>query len=54
LALLPSPEVCWVDEHLLVVVSGSRRNQAEPDGPGSRANQAISDQAHQISARWRQ
>jgi hypothetical protein len=40
-----------VDEHLLVVASASRRNQAEPDGP---ASQAISDQAHQISARRRQ
>ena len=50
LARLPSPEVCWVDEHLLVVVGASRRNQMEPDGPGSLANQAISDQAHQISA----
>jgi SAM-dependent methyltransferase len=27
LARLPSPEVSWVDEHLLVVVGGSRRNQ---------------------------
>jgi ubiquinone/menaquinone biosynthesis C-methylase UbiE len=54
LARLPSPEVCWVDEHLLVVVGASRRNQVEPDGPGSGANQAISDQAHQISARRRQ
>jgi SAM-dependent methyltransferase len=26
LARLPSPEVCWVDEHLLVVVGGSRPN----------------------------
>ena len=50
LARLPSPEVCWVDEHLLVVVGASRRNQVEPDGPGSRANQAIKDQAPQISA----
>jgi hypothetical protein len=50
LARLPSPEVCWVDEHLLVVVGGSRRNQVEPDGPGSEANQAIKDQALQISA----
>ena len=50
LARLPSPEVSWVDEHLLVVVGGSRRNQVEPDGPGSRANQAIKDQALQISA----
>jgi len=51
LARLPSPEVSWVDEHLLVVVRGSRRNQVEPDGPGSRANQVIKDQALQISAR---
>ena len=54
LARLPSPEVCWVDEHLLVVAGASRPTQVEPDGPGSRANQAISDQAHQISARRRQ
>ena len=50
LARLPGPEVCWVDEHLLVVAGASRRNQEEPDGPGGRANQAISDQAPQISA----
>ena len=50
LARLPSPEVSWVDEHLLVAVGGSRRNQMEPDGPGSRANQVIKDQALQISA----
>ena len=50
LARLPSPEVSWVDEHLLVVVGGSRRNQAEPDGPGSLASRAIKDQALQISA----
>ena len=49
LARLPGPEVCWVDEHLLVVIGASRRNQEEPDGPGSRANQAIKDQALQIS-----
>ena len=49
LARLPRPEVCWVDEHLLVVVGGSR-NQVEPDGPGSLASQAIKDQALQISA----
>ncbi len=30
LARLPSPEVSWVDEHLLVAVGGSRRNQVEP------------------------
>ena len=50
LARLPGPEVCWVDEHLLVVVGGSRRNQADPDGPGSPASRAITDQAPQISA----
>ena len=49
LARLPSPKVCWVDEHLLIVAGASRRNQAEPDGPGSRENQAIKDQAPQIS-----
>ena len=54
LARLPSPEVSWVDEHLLVVVGSSHHNQAEPDGPASLANQAISDQAHQISAQRRQ
>jgi SAM-dependent methyltransferase len=45
LASLPGPEVCWVDEHLLVVVGRRRRTQVEPDGPGSRAGQAIQDQA---------
>jgi hypothetical protein len=50
LTRLPSPEVSWVDEHLLVIVGGSHRNQAEPDGPASLANQAIKDQALQISA----
>ena len=49
LARLPSPEVCWVDEHLLVIVGASRRNQLEPDRPGSLANQASKDQAPQIS-----
>jgi SAM-dependent methyltransferase len=47
LARLPSPKVCWVDEHLLVVVGGSRRNQVEPDGPDALASK---DQALQISA----
>jgi ubiquinone/menaquinone biosynthesis C-methylase UbiE len=32
LAHLPSPEVRWVDEHLLVVVGRSRRNQVAPGG----------------------
>jgi hypothetical protein len=41
LARLPIPEVSWVDEHLLVIAGGSRRNQAEPDGPASLANQTI-------------
>jgi SAM-dependent methyltransferase len=50
LGRLPGPEVCWVDEHLLVVVG--RRNQVEPDGSSSLASQAIKDQALQISA-WR-
>jgi SAM-dependent methyltransferase len=50
LACLPSPEVAWVDEHLLVVVGGNRRNQVEPDRPGSQQTSAIKDQAPQISA----
>ncbi len=50
LARLPSPEVSWVDEHLLVVVGASLRNQAEPYGPGRLASQAGKDQAPQISA----
>ena len=49
LARLPRPEVCWADEHLLVV-AGRSRNQMEPDGPGSLASQAMKDQALQISA----
>jgi SAM-dependent methyltransferase len=40
LARLPSAEVRWVDEHLLVV-AGRSRNQVEPDGPGSGASPAI-------------
>src|SRR6266849_5083401 len=50
LARLPGPEVSWVDEHLLVIAGASRHDQAEPDGPASLANQAIKDQARQISA----
>ena len=38
-----------MDEHLLIVASANRRNQVEPDGPGSLASQAIKDQALQIS-----
>ena len=50
LARLPSAEVSWVDEHLLVVVGGSRHHQVEPAGPGSLASRAIKDQVLQISA----
>ena len=50
LARLPSPEVSWVEEHLLVIVGASRHNQAEPDRPASLVNQAIKDQALRISA----
>jgi SAM-dependent methyltransferase len=50
LARLPSPEVSWVDEHLLVVAGASLRNRAEPYGPGSLASQGGKDQAPQISA----
>jgi len=50
LARLPGPEVCWVDEHLLVVVGGRRRNQAEPNDSSGLASQAIKDPALQISA----
>ena len=50
LASLPGPEVSWVDEHLLVIAD-RRRHQAQPDGPASPANQAITGQALQISAK---
>ena len=43
-AALPSREVSWIDEHLLVIAD-KHRNQAEPDGPASPANQAITGQA---------
>jgi SAM-dependent methyltransferase len=45
LARLPSPAVSWVDEHLLVVVRGSRRRQVEPDGSSSPASRAIKNRA---------
>jgi hypothetical protein len=32
---LPGPEVCWVDEHLLLAAAASRPGQAEPDGPAA-------------------
>src|SRR6266436_3473906 len=40
LARLPGPEVCWVDEHLLVIAGGSRRNQvvSRPGGPGDQGS----------------
>jgi SAM-dependent methyltransferase len=50
LASLPSREVSWIDEHLLIIAD-RRRNQAQPDGPASPANQAITGQALQISAK---
>jgi SAM-dependent methyltransferase len=50
LARLPGPEVCWVDEHLLLVAGASRRSHAAPDGPASPASQAINDHALQIRA----
>ena len=50
LARLPGPEVSWVDEHLLVIAGRSRHSQVESDGPASLADQAIKDQAPQISA----
>jgi SAM-dependent methyltransferase len=50
LAALPSPEVSWMDEHLLVIAD-RRRNQAEPGGPASPANRAITGQSLQIGAK---
>jgi hypothetical protein len=47
LASLPSREVSWIDEHLLVIAD-RRGNQAQPDGP---ASPAITGQALQISAK---
>ena len=49
LASLPSREVSWIDEHLLVI-AGRRRNQAEPGGPASPAGQATTGQALQSGA----
>ena len=45
LARLPGPEVCWVDQHLLVLAARSRHHQAEPDGPASLPDQPVKDQA---------
>jgi len=41
LTRLPSSEVTWVDEHLLVIIDASHPNQAEPDDPASLASRAI-------------
>ena len=45
LARLPGPEVSWVDEHLLIVASASRRGHPEPDGRASLAGQPINNHA---------
>jgi SAM-dependent methyltransferase len=50
LAALPSREVSWIDEHLLVIAD-QRRTQAQPDSPASPATQAITGQAPQDSAK---
>jgi SAM-dependent methyltransferase len=50
LARLPGPEVCWVDEHLLVIAGQSRHRQAEPDGAASLPDQPVKDQARRLSA----
>jgi SAM-dependent methyltransferase len=50
LASLPSREVSWMDEHLLVIAD-RHRNHAQPDGPANRANRATTGQALQISAK---
>src|SRR5260370_1396885 len=49
-ARLPGPGVSWTAEPLLLGVGGSRRDQVEPDSPGSPASQAIKDEPLQISA----
>jgi SAM-dependent methyltransferase len=38
LARLPGPEVSWVDEHLLVIVSGSRGDRVEPAAAPARGD----------------
>jgi ubiquinone/menaquinone biosynthesis C-methylase UbiE len=50
LTRLPGPEVCWVDEHLLLVARASCHNQAEPPRPARLTEQAIKDHALQIRA----
>jgi ubiquinone/menaquinone biosynthesis C-methylase UbiE len=51
LARLPSPEVCWLDEHLLVVVGASRRNQVAPAARAAGQTRRSKHQVLQISAR---
>jgi SAM-dependent methyltransferase len=45
LARLPSPQVSWIDEHLLIVISGSHRNQVQPVHSSKAAAWAMTDQA---------
>jgi SAM-dependent methyltransferase len=53
LARMPGPEVCWVDEHLLVVAGGEPPPPASA-GPLARpARQTIKDRAAQVSAACR-
>ena len=47
MARLPGPEVSWVDEHLLVIVSGSSRDEAEPVGNRGRNRGANAVQVRQ-------
>ena len=53
LARLPSPEVCWVDEHLLVVAGASRRNQGGAGRPGQQGEPGDQGSGPQIRARAR-
>jgi SAM-dependent methyltransferase len=50
LTRLPSPEVSWVDEHLLLVAGASCHNQAGAHRPARPTQQAIKDHAPQIRA----
>jgi SAM-dependent methyltransferase len=50
LARLPGPEVCWTDEHLLIVVGGSRRDRAGLTVRAARRASRSKHQAPQISA----
>jgi hypothetical protein len=50
LARMPSPEVCWVDEHLLVVAGGEPPPPARAGRLARPARQAIKDPAIQVSA----